>query len=87
MTTAMTATSSPPLASYQNLTFNAFYICFQNGTSITQEMMVPDPNTGVAVLGAPGAQIALSEAIARPGLGSAGVIIGFCFGVMLLSLL
>jgi hypothetical protein len=87
MTTSLGATSSPSLASYENATFDAFYVYFQNGTTLTKERMVPDPGTGVTVPGTPDAQIVISEAVVGLGSGCGHVMIVLCFGVALWLLL
>jgi hypothetical protein len=70
MSTSLGATTSPSLANYQNATFDAFYIYFQNGTNLTKEKMVPDPKTGVTVVSALEAQIVISAGVTW--LGSSG---------------
>lgn len=87
MATALGATTSPSLASYENATFDAFYVYFQTGTALTEERMVPDPETGVTVTGAPDAQIVISEAAVRLGSDCGRVMIVLCFGVTLWLLL
>ena len=64
----------PSIANYENATFDNFYVYFQNGTELTKEMMLPNPETGVTVTGTSGGQIAMSGGASSlgsvPSLGS-----------------
>jgi hypothetical protein len=87
MSTSLGASASPSLANYENATFEAFYVYFQDGTTLKKETMVPNPETGVTVTGASDGQIVISDAVPSLGSSCRDAMIVLSFGVTLWLLL
>jgi hypothetical protein len=83
MEVSSAATTSPCLECYGSPTYDNFYVYFQNGTNIMEEMMVPDKKSGAAV---PSSEAIVSSAVAQARLSTSGymVILSFCVTLVLL---